>query len=98
MRFELEAKLLAKHKSLSSKSLAIVFDWCEKNANPISEYYMNLCMACGGFDFSYFYRNSPNLLDQAYNSDNFAIIARDNFGREILKLIKNQQKNGNDNG
>jgi len=91
------AKALSGFKSLSDKSLKVVYEWAESNEpNPLASAYLGACGAVGSLDCSAIaesiemnWRGSPRKRwDEAYKPYYLAFVYRDTIGRMILNEIK----------
>ncbi len=95
-------RVVRRHKALSKKSLAAVWEWAEANeGNPLAEAYMGACSAIGMLDCSAIcdvlekdWRGKKyGYIDEAYRPYNLAFIYRDTVGRLILDMLHRQTPN-----
>lgn len=86
---------------LSSKSLKIVWNWCESNADdPLAIAYNGACIAIGNFNYS----DIAERLDESWSKKKYVgykvgrelsdqcVQYRDTLGRVIFDMIKRNAK------
>ncbi len=93
---------MKKHKALSSKSLELVWEWCERNdGSPLAEAYLAACAAVGALDCSkiadqlkptWKKKEKFGYIYEAYKPFDIAFIYRDTVGRVIFDLLKREAK------
>lgn len=97
-----------KFVSLSESSLKKVYDWCERNeGDPLAKAYFGACTALGSLEtreiaerlgFSRLDRKADSrkvvYWDTAYRIKQLAFKYRDTIGREILKMLKREERMG----
>ena len=94
-------KTMEKHRSLSTKSLALVWDWCERNqGTPLAEAYITACAALGAFDrkgiaaqlkTTWKRKGGYNHILEASDLYRQTFIYRDTVGRTIFDLMKREK-------
>ena len=89
-----------KQRTLSTKSLGIVGDWCERNDDdPLTKAYMGACDAVASLDCSAIYErlekslkvSTDQIIREAYKPYYLSFQYRDTIGRMIFDLNKREQ-------